>query len=74
MKKLFFALIFAALPVLSFAAEHGGPELEKSTSTFPTRLPCRMVRVPSPTIAWGATAPSSSVTSVLPMTSVFRMK
>ena len=29
MKKLFFALIFAALPVLSFAAEHGGPELEK---------------------------------------------
>ena len=29
MKKLFFALIFAALPVLSFAAPHGGPELEK---------------------------------------------
>lgn len=29
MKKLFAVLILAALPVLSFAAEHGGPELEK---------------------------------------------
>ncbi|MBP5107659.1 cytochrome c1, partial [Pseudomonas protegens] len=29
MKKLFAVLILAAMPVLSFAAEHGGPELEK---------------------------------------------
>ena len=29
MKKLFVALMLAALPLLSFAAEHGGPELEK---------------------------------------------
>ncbi|KPA95709.1 MULTISPECIES: cytochrome c1 [Pseudomonas] len=29
MKKLFAVLLLAALPVLSFAAEHGGPELEK---------------------------------------------
>ncbi|MBD4629596.1 cytochrome c1, partial [Xanthomonas citri pv. citri] len=29
MKKLFVALMLAALPLLSFAAESGGPELEK---------------------------------------------
>src|ERR1043165_3767189 len=29
MKKLFAVLMLAALPVFAFAAEHGGPELEK---------------------------------------------
>ena len=69
MKKLFLALIFAALPMLSFAAEYGGPELEKvDIDVYDKVRPCRMAHVHSPTIAWVATVPSSSAMSALQMT------